>query len=619
MTKTINIERQAFGSRTDTTGDTTLLYSANPSNHVRNVNGKFLDNPPKLSLNHASLVWRYNADVDKYLLIHVQGSHVIHKEKGRQYTFRAGYEVSREDMNAIGFQLTPLFHSMPRMTNMQLGEVDATTKVDTNTTSHVRPSEALASHLIKAVIDGQQLYISMDNPGESLKNDGVFEAIELKTLLATIDSIPIDKRRYATFGFCVDDHFASVLDNIPIIIYLKDSSITISQEARNISWEEATTTMVKPSIVGIEKEWKGASEPLLTEEQLSVMRKTVNGPQSLIGEEWQIWLSIGHQLSELQVNSWPEFTTLFEQMDEKTRIAFIADIKNISLSWSIDEMTEDLYKMMDYNNEQLFELQKQKLREYLFNNADFKFGFLFSKGITGDYKACLIEEEFLNHLNIGNKDDVLKWYNIYKQHEVLKKKPKTAFIDLFCQYAEGTLDEVMDIFNLLKEQKCHFLQEEYLKSINKDKLSDLLSHEPSNLIKNSEQLLAIAELLSKEWKSYITKTLQPAIMSALTTSDKQFIGPLSERRLDELFDSESYYWELANSYPYVSNMVEEELADLRQKRFEETIKGNNRKKQGEQFNERSSKGKFKYYLWALIGWLLGLLMGAGAMFALNTL
>jgi hypothetical protein len=66
-------------------------------------------------------------------------------------------------------------------------------------------------------------------------------------------------------------------------------------------------------------------------------------------------------------------------------------------------------------------------------------------------------------------------------------------------------------------------------------------------------------------------------------------------------------------------MVEEELADLRQKRFEETIKGNNRKKQGEQFNERSSKGKFKYYLWALIGWLLGLLMGVGAMFALNTL
>ena len=104
----------------------------------------------------------------------------------------------------------------------------------------------------------------------------------------------------------------------------------------------------------------------------------------------------------------------------------------------------------------------------------------------------------------------------------------------------------------MKEQKCHFLQEEYLKSINKDKLSDLLSHEPSNLIQNSEQLLAIAEQLSKEWKSYITKTLRPAIMSALTTSDKQFIGPLSDKRLDALFDGESYYWKLADNYYEVS-------------------------------------------------------------------
>ena len=101
MRKKIDIAQFASGSRTDHIGDTTLFYSAGYSRHANDVSGLFIDNPPVLSPRYASVAWLYHADVDKYLLLHVQGSHVVSTALGRNYPFRAGYEVSRDDMNQI--------------------------------------------------------------------------------------------------------------------------------------------------------------------------------------------------------------------------------------------------------------------------------------------------------------------------------------------------------------------------------------------------------------------------------------------------------------------------------------------------------------------------------------
>ena len=108
MRKTIHIAQFASGSRTDNIGDTTLFYSAGFSKHANDVSGLFLDNPPVLSPRYASLIWRYYADVDQYIAIHVQGSHVVNSAMGRSYPFRAGYEVSRDDMNAIDLTLAAM-------------------------------------------------------------------------------------------------------------------------------------------------------------------------------------------------------------------------------------------------------------------------------------------------------------------------------------------------------------------------------------------------------------------------------------------------------------------------------------------------------------------------------
>ena len=620
MTYTINIERKGFGSRTDSAGDTTLFYTAGASSHVGYINGQFLDNPPELSPNHASLVWRYNEDNDRYLLIHVQGSDVIFSAKGRNYSFRAGYEVSRDDVNAIDFQLHALFQAMPKMKDMEFGEVDAQTKVNTSIQSDVRPSNELASHLLKAIMDGEQLYISLDNPGDNLKRDGIFESSELKTLLATIDSMPVDKRRYVTFGFCVDEHYASVLEDVPVIIYLKGSQITIPQKACHMTWKEVTTSFAGQPLLDTAQIWRGADTPLLTQEQLTIMRKTVNGADSLKGEEWSVWTDLGHQLSELKIDSWEAFATWHEQMDEKTRIQLIDAVKEQSLSWRMEGLTEDLYKIMDYSQEQEQELQEKPFVDYLLQTEGFKYGFLYPKGLTKHLKDFMKNELFLKTLVITAKDSAIKWYDIYQQHQVQTHATGDFFSNAYCKLTDGTLEEVTETFQLVSDKKAHFLQEAFLRKMKKETLTQLLRNapQPSDMMKQSEQLLQIAEQLPKSWKPVIEQTLRPAVIEALRTDSSQLCGPLAESRTNDLLQAESYYWKLEMAHPLVYDMVHHELQAIRQKRHEETInKGNKNHK-----DKKSKKASwhFSKLFWSLVGWFVGLLMGAGAVltFALSS-
>ena len=516
MIKTINIERQAFGSRTDNIGDTTLYYSANCSSHSSDVKGQFLDNPPKLSPRHASLVWRYNADVDKYLLIHVQGSHVVNSALGRQYTFRAGYEVSRDDMNAIGFSLIPLFQAMPKMANMPSGRVEAQTEVNTNLGKGISGSNSLASHLLKSVMDGHPLYISIDSNEDSLQNDGVFESSELKTLLATIDNIPVDKRRYVTFGFCVDDHYASVLEEVPVIIYLKGSQITIPQKACHMTWKEATTSFASQPLLDTAQIWRGADTPLLTQEQLTIMRKTVNGADSLKGEEWSVWTDLGHQLSELKIDSWEAFATWHEQMDEKTRIQLIDAVKEQSLSWRMEGLTEDLYKIMDYSQEQEQELQEKPFVDYLLQTEGFKYGFLYPKGLTKHLKDFMKNELFLKTLVITAKDSAIKWYDIYQQHKVQTHATEDFFSNAYCKLTDGTLEEriqqVADEMNLTEDavRECLILSANILTYISlstplgEDDDTEIVELIPSEDAQSVEDTVIIREL-----RSYLNEVLEP--------------------------------------------------------------------------------------------------------------
>ena len=568
--KTINIEKYGFGSRPDSIGDNTLFYSGKASKHAKDVNGFFVDSPPKLSPNHASLVWRYYHDTDTYLLIHVQGAHVVSKAKGRQYAFRAGYEVSRDDMNSINFQLTRLFEAMPRIATMASGRVEDTkTSIDTKDVTKAQPSKGLSHHILKAVMEGTPLYISIKEHGESYKNDGIFKSEELNVLLATIDQLPIDKRRYVGFGFCVDTNFAPVLDTIPIIIYIGGSSISIPDNACVLTWDELTNTSPAENLMDDNTLLPGESSPLLTYEQMAVFRKTLKGTSDLKDSDWQIWLGMGHQLSELNQCSWSSFWTQYNRMDSQTQQEYINCIKDSSLSWSMEELTEDFYTMMDFDAKQTFILQKKVLKDYILNGDQSQYSFLFPKGMTNELKQA-IDVPFVKTLEIGNRQDAEKWYAIFESYGCLSDSVKNEFTSLFSKYTSMSLAEVTDTLQLAAAKKISDMQKQYIKEMDEETLLSLIRKDAASIPQNAEKLLSLSEKLPKEWNDYISKRLRPTIIEALKTESDDYSGPLADKTFQELNRIESFYLDLKQNSPHVFEIVKRYLKDYRESKQEPT-------------------------------------------------
>ena len=97
----INIYQLIYGSLSNPLGDSTLAYSIGPSNRANDVRGLFMDDfsMPRLSSAYSSLVWRYYAQEDRYIAIHVQGSQITDPSMGRYYSYRAAFEVNRDELN----------------------------------------------------------------------------------------------------------------------------------------------------------------------------------------------------------------------------------------------------------------------------------------------------------------------------------------------------------------------------------------------------------------------------------------------------------------------------------------------------------------------------------------
>lgn len=249
---------------------------------------------------------------------------------------------------------------------------------------------------------------------------------------------------------------------------------------------------------------------------------------------------------------------------------------------------------MGYNEEQTFELQKKPLNEYLLNSEESCFRFLYPSGLTKKIKKLLQDVTYLQTLQITSKEDVLRWYDIYRKHDFLSKPLKEQFSTLFCKYAEYTMEGVMDAIQQVAERKSDYLTEQYLMEVSRDKLIELLRHQPSELIFNSEKLIIISKDLPWGWNTFREATLIPAIIFALRTDNSQFVGPLAEKRIENLINCESYYWELKEENSSVYKIVEKELDSIRKKRYDAIM----------------GKKKCSKKIWA-IGWLVFLLIGAG--------
>ena len=242
--KKIKIYQFAQGSWPDTIGDGTLFYTEDYSRWASNVGSTFVDNPPRLSKDCAGLVWRYYSDKDRYLLIHVQGSQVVNVGLGRNYPFRAGYEVSREDMNSIRFNIPAVLKAVPRIATMKGGRMPLETEVDANA---LWPTggEKLRENILNAFYGGKRLFISLDVPDRRYHEDGIYKAQELAALLGAIKDMPEDVQRYMSFALCVDNNYNAVLEDVLVVVYLKDRMQEEMMEM--LAYYDGTVIMVSHS------------------------------------------------------------------------------------------------------------------------------------------------------------------------------------------------------------------------------------------------------------------------------------------------------------------------------------------------------------------------------------
>lgn len=452
--KTIKIAKHASGARQNSIGDDILFYSANTSRHAENIGGLFMDNPPVLSTHYASIVWRYYKDTDTYLLVHVQGSQVVNAALGRTYSFRAGYEVSREEMNLIDFNLAALFNSVPRIDSMSIGRIDSETPIDNNLIVGGSMSQVLSNHIRRAIYEGRKLYISIEIPGDSYRSDGIFNAKELDILLATIDNLPIDLRRYVGFGFCVDEHFKSIIDDIPIVIYPQDCQIEIPKDTYNLTWIQATHDDVTCTSFSQDIKLPGKNEPLWAydelNENLKVLRKISSGDCHLNGDEWRTWIGLGHQLTELKTKSWKEFEETYSSMDKETQEEYAKTVRDSSVKWDVQDLTGEYYLLMEYSETQLETLQRKAIRNYLEKGKASRYAFLFPKGLTKSLTDQM-NKNFLLGLGVDNKEDTIKWYKIFKDYNRLLPEVTNVFSELFGRFViPGIPDDMGEIVLFMK-------------------------------------------------------------------------------------------------------------------------------------------------------------------------
>lgn len=449
---TIKISKYATGSWPQNIGDTTLFYSGDSSRHAKDVEGIFLDNPPRLSPDCAGLVWRYYHDTDRYLLIHVQGSQVVNAALGRNYPFRAGYEVSRDDMNAIKFNIPAVMKAVPRIANMQEGRVPLETEVNEKT-RWPEGEEMLKKNILNAFCRGQKLYIALDVNDRKYHEDDIFDAPELKMLLGAIHQMPEDVQRYMWFAFCVDSNYDYVLDDVPIVVYLKNRNIKITDGIKQTTWEEVTTKLVIGGAEPFSFKLPGKNEPLMPfgELQLAaiVATKKVN---ELNGEEWQMWMNTGHDLSEISTNGWNDFAHFVESMDETTRSEYIDSVRAASVRWNVTGLKEELYEQMEYDESQKSELRRKTevLKDMLQGNDTYSF--LYPKGQLTEDDLKAVDAKFLEELNLQTKEDIKKWCDIFKKNGCLNNKEvEKAFATLFEKYIFHSLCTTEEVLDYMKQ------------------------------------------------------------------------------------------------------------------------------------------------------------------------
>lgn len=336
----INITKYVKGSQSDSAGDRTLYYTENYSKYGQMKCDGLSDSDMRLSPERSTFVATYSKSEDAYVFLHVQAQHWIFAGGARRYSYRGAFGVSRTDAEKVG-NVKSLVLNLPRIGSLEKynGNVDAACEI-TNYNLAVPDDSAknLASHIASAMCRGKHLYITIEeNQLGAAKGDEIFDNNKFLMLLAAIDMLPANMRRYATFSFLADDNYSTITEDLAVNVCLKGCETAKKANDEVLAWKEAIgapaalaadaaqgifgLTQDDGKLYNLDEIFKFiASLP-------AIKAKMAEGKYSEVDTiEWKLWLLAGNDIAGVRVTTWDEYSKVKAALDAQTAAAFAKNV-----------------------------------------------------------------------------------------------------------------------------------------------------------------------------------------------------------------------------------------------------------------------------------------------------
>ena len=336
----INITKYVKGSQPDSAGDRTLYYTENYSKYGQMKCDGLSDSDMRLSPERSTFVATYSKSEDAYVFLHVQAQHWIFAGGARRYSYRGAFGVSRTDAEKVG-NVKSLVLNLPRIGSLEKynGNVDAACEI-TNYNLAVPDDSAknLASHIASAMCRGKHLYITIEeNQLGAAKGDEIFDNNKFLMLLAAIDMLSANMRRYATFSFLADDNYSTIIEDLAVNVCLKGCETAKKANDEVLAWKEAIgapaalaadaaqgifgLTQDDGKLYNLDEIFKFiASLP-------AINAKMTEGKYSEVDTiEWKLWLLAGNSIATVRVTTWDEYSKVKAALDSKTADAFAKNV-----------------------------------------------------------------------------------------------------------------------------------------------------------------------------------------------------------------------------------------------------------------------------------------------------
>lgn len=408
---TIKIKQIMFGSpnRTENIGDGLLAFAGDSSSDAQAVRAKFIDNPPYLSTKYSSVVFRRLFKENLYSIVHVQGSAVVNKGMGRQYPYRAAYEILANDTQGIDKHLhATLLESVPRIREYEVGRNKLLEDCGLKLVGKARNDSAslnLSRHILKAFLQKKRLYVSLPISKDYSFN-GSIDSDEIKILTDAVDILPLKLNQVCSWAFCVDENYTSekrndILDDVLVVVYAEGSEMKIPNDVLHEKWSEATSRGCELSD-NDEKILKLALDrnDVIFSSSMNVL-ETIGGMTEKIKaigkkskkefdqSDWDLYIKLNEVpklLPDFGVTNWSDAAYVYARLPEGLRKTLRGLLKQNDSTFGVNTLNKEVYGVLNLKVLGLRpDLQKIVLKDWIKgNDKGRRYEFLFLESSSSD-------------------------------------------------------------------------------------------------------------------------------------------------------------------------------------------------------------------------------------------